>query len=151
MGSNNPINANEVKSIAEILLRWINANCTCLPNGKKLAYQYLGDDSSNMYLSFHTLKGTIKREEYVDGGYQGYFPFAIYLRDSPDSTSTRLDCDEVIDSIGSWISEQEDYPSLGKNINIESLSQVTNSTLVKRFNNGVEDHFATFELIYEKE
>ena len=148
---NSPINADEVKSIAEILLRWINANCTCLPEGKKLAYQYLGDDDSSIYLSFHTLKGTIKREEYVDGGYQGYFPFAIYLRDSPDSTSTRLDCDEIIDSIGSWISEQDNYPSLGANLNIESMTQVTNSTLVKRCNNGEEDHFATFERKYEKE
>lgn len=34
MGSNSPINANEVKSIAEVLLRWINASCTCLPEGK---------------------------------------------------------------------------------------------------------------------
>lgn len=142
------LNASEVKDIAGEVLKWINSSCPHIPEGVRLAYQYLKDDEG---MSLHTLKGTVKRTEYVDGGYLGYYPFAIYLRDMPDSTSTRLACNDLLDKIGCWFDEQDEYPDIGVGKYINSINQVTNSTLVKRFPNGVEDYMATFELYFEKE
>ena len=137
----------EIKGIAEALLIWLR-QYTGIPDGIKLNYQYLGDSSG---MSLHTLKGAKKREEYVDGGYTGYYPFAIYLRDVPDSNNARLDCIDVLDKFGDWIDNQTIYPEIGDNRYIYSISQVSNASLVKRFENGAEDYMATFELLFEKE
>ena len=141
------LKAGEQRGIAEALLKWLRT-CPYMPEGMKLAYQNLGDSSG---MSLHTLKGTIKRKEYVDGSYEGYYPFAIYLRDMPDSTNTRLECTDILDKIGAWVDEQDDYPELDDNRIINSINMVSNATLVKRFENGVEDYMATFELLFEKE
>ena len=141
------LKAGEQSGIAEALLKWLRT-CPYMPEGMKLAYQNLGDSSG---MSLHTLKGTIKRKEYVDGSYEGYYPFAIYLRDMPDSTNTRLECTDILDKIGAWVDDQEVYPELDDNRIINSIDMVSNATLVKRFENGVEDYMATFELLFEKE
>lgn len=141
------LNSNEQRGIAKALLDWLRT-CPSMPSNMKLAYQNLGDNSG---MSLHTLKGTVKREEYVDGSYEGYYPFAIYLRDTPDSTNTRLECTDILDTIGAWVDEQDTYPELSDNRIIESINQVANATLIKRFENGVEDYMATFELIFEKQ
>lgn len=139
--------ASDIKGIAEALLKWLRT-CPAMPSDMKLAYQNLGNDSG---MSLHTLKGTVKRTEYVDGGYEGYYPFAIYLRDVPDSTNTRLYCSHILDTIGSWVDEQKVYPEIADDILVSEINWVANATLVKRFENGVEDYMATFELIFEKE
>lgn len=139
--------ASDIKGIAKALLDWLRT-CPDMPSDMKLAYQNLGNDSG---MSLHTLKGTVKRTEYVDGGYEGYYPFAIYLRDVPDSTNTRLHCSHILDTIGSWVDEQKVYPEIADDILVSEINWVANATLVKRFENGVEDYMATFELIFEKE
>lgn len=141
------LKAGEQKGIAEALLKWLRT-CHSIPSDITLSYQNLGECSG---MSLHTLKGTVKRKEYVDGSYEGYYPFAIYFRDMPDSTNTRLECTDILDKIGSWVDEQYDYPELDDNRIINSINMVSNATLVKRFENGVEDYMATFELIFEKE
>lgn len=141
------LNAGEQRGIAEALLKWLRT-CPHIPSDLKLAYQNLGNSSG---LSLHTLKGTVKRTEYVDGSYEGYYPFAVYLRDVPDSTNARLECADILDTIGAWVDEQDEYPELDNNRIISSINQVANATLVKRFESGVEDYMATFELIFEKE
>lgn len=141
------LNAGEQKGIAEAVLKWLRT-CPDMPSNMTLAYQNLGDNSG---MSLHTLKGTVKRTVYVDGSYEGIYPFAIYLRDTPDSTNTRLECTDILDTIGSWVDEQDIYPELDDNRIINSINQVANATLVKRFENGVEDYMATFELIFEKQ
>lgn len=141
------LTAGDIKGIGKVLLDWLRT-CPDLPSNMKLAYQNLGDNSG---ISLHTLKGTVKRVQYVDGGYEGYYPFALYLRDVPDSTNTRLECTEILDTIGEWVSEQTKYPELNNNRTITEVNWVANATLVKRFENGVEDYMATFELIFEKE
>ena len=141
------LKVSEQKGIAKTLLNWLRT-CPHIPSSLKLDYQYLGDKSG---LSLHTLSGTIKRVEYIDGSYEGVYPFAIYLREVPDSNNTRLDCTDILDMIGSWVDEQNEYPDLGNNRSILSIEQVANATLVKRFENGVDDYMATFELTFEKE
>lgn len=141
------LNAGDIKGIGKALLDWLRT-CPNLPDSMKLAYQNLGDDSG---MSLHTLKGTVKRTEYVDGGYEGYYPFALYLRDVPDSTNTRLECTDILDTIGKWVDEQEVYPELENGCIINEINWVANATLVKRFENGVEDYMATFELLFEKQ
>lgn len=140
------LKAEEQRGIADALLKWLRT-CEDIPSDTTLAYQNLGE---NYGMSLHTLKGTVKRVEYVDGGYEGYYPFAIYLRDTPDSTNTRLECTDLLDKIGAWVDKQENYPKLDDNRVINSINMVANATLVKRFENGVEDYMATFELLFEK-
>lgn len=140
------LKVSEQKGIAETLLNWLRT-CPYIPSGLKLDYQYLGNKSG---LSLHTLSGTIKRVEYIDGSYEGVYPFAIYLRDIPDSNNTRLDCTDILDMIGSWVDGQNEYPDLGDNRSVSTIETITNSTLVKRFENGVDDYMITFELIYVK-
>lgn len=141
------LGAGDLKCLAEVLLKWIRT-CPNMPDGMTLAYQNLGNDSG---MSLHTLKGAVKRKVYIDGSYEGYYPFAIYLRDVPDSTNTRLECANVLDTIGEWIDSQTVYPDLGGNRVVSEVNWVANATLVKRFENGVEDYMATFELVFEKE
>lgn len=139
--------AGDIKSIAKALLDWLRT-CPDIPSDLKLTYQNLDNDSG---MSLHTLRGTVKRTEYVDGGYEGYYPFAIYLRDVPDSTNTRLQCSSILDTIGSWVDEQRVYPDITDDISVSEINWVANATLVKRFESGIEDYMATFELIFEKE
>lgn len=143
----NSLNATEVSIVSQALLLWLRT-CPDIPNDVSLAYQYLDADKSCM--SLHTLSGAVKREEYVDGGYEGYYPFAIYYRNSPDSNNSRIATNNVLDSIGVWLESQDSYPELDDNREISSVRQVTNSTLVKRFPNGYEDCMAKFELLFER-
>lgn len=147
MAEKKTLTAKELRGIAEALLHWLRS-CPYKPSDLPLAYQSLGDSSG---LSLHTLKGTVKNVEYIDGSYEGVYPFAIYLRASPDSTNARLDCTNILDTIGSWVDEQEGYPELDDNRNIVSINQISNATLVKRFENGVEDYMSTFELVFESD
>lgn len=144
----NVLSASDVSTLAKGLLLWLRT-CPSIPSGVTMAYQYLAEDKDCM--SLHTLSGAVKREEYVDGSYEGYYPFAVYFRSSPDSTNSRIDCNNTIDSIGEWIDEQDSssYPDV-EDIEINSIQQVTNSTLVKRFANGFEDYMAKFELLFER-
>ena len=93
--------------------------------------------------AFEAILGAI----YIDGGYEGKYPFAIYLRGIQDSTNSRLDIESTLNSIGEWVDNQSIYPSLDY-LEIDSISWITNAILVKRFDNGVEDYMITFELLF---
>lgn len=146
--------ASEQKLIAKGVIDFLNTNCPYIPDSIIVEYQGLEGNSG---ISLHTLKGAVKKNVYVDGGYTGYYPFAIYYRTLPDSTPTRLDASDVVDSIGNWLSTCEeldapiDYPEIGNCRLIESIEQVTNATLVNRNEDGIEDYMATFDLLYSKE
>lgn len=142
------ISAGEIRGIAKALLEWIRT-CPDIPSDMKIAYQYLEDEQPCM--SLHTLSGAVKRVVFVDDSYEGYYPFALYLRDSPDSNNTRIECMDTLDNIAEWIGTQESYPSIGEGKYVYSINQVSNAILTKRFENGFEDYIVTFELIYEKE
>ena len=135
--------ASDIKNISKVLLKWLR-NCPAIPSDLTLKYQFLDTDSG---ISLHTLKGAVKKHEYIDGGYDGKYPFAIYLRGIQDSTNSRLDIESTLNSIGEWVDNQSVYPSLDY-LEIDSISWVTNAILVKRFDNGVEDYMITFELLF---
>ena len=65
--------ASDIKNISKVLLKWLR-NCPAIPSDLTLKYQFLDTDSG---ISLHTLKGAVKKREYIDGGYDGKYPFAI--------------------------------------------------------------------------
>ena len=147
MNEPKPLEASDIKSISKALLDWLRT-CPELPKNVKFSYQYLEEKDESM--SLHTLSGAKKSVQYVDGAYEGIYPFALYYRSSPDSTNKRIQCTELLDAIGSWVDEQSVYPELGDNRVINSISQITTSVLVKRFPNGYEDYMTTFNLVFER-
>lgn len=140
------LSANDITNISKVLLDLLR-KCPSIPDGIKLKYQFLDENSG---LSLHTLKGTVKKHEYVGGGYDGVYPFAIYMRQLQDSTNSRLDCSQVLNSIGSYVDELSEYPEI-EDGEITDINWLTNATIVKRFANGVEDYMITFELLFEHE
>lgn len=146
------IGAVEQKSIARALIDWFNTSCTELPTGLIMEFQCLSDSSS---ISLFPNKGAIVAEQYVDGGYMGYYPFSIYYRTLPDSTDTRLVSNDIVDSIGVWVADIEEneieLPFVSDKIQITEIKQITNSSLAHRYEDGTEDYMATFDLYYESE
>lgn len=140
------LSARDISNISKLILDWLR-NCPYIPTDLKLKYQYLDDHRG---ISLHTMKGAIKEHSYVGGGYEGLYPFAIYLRDSPDSTNEMLDCSLTLNSIGEWVQDQDDYPDL-EDGEINSIEWLTNANLVQRFEDGIEDWMITFELRFEKD
>ena len=142
-----PLKISVTKNLGKVVLDWVRSNCPYV-KGIPFAYQFLETGKS---LSLHTMKGAVKRTQYVDGGYEGFYPFAIYYRNFADSTNSRLESAELLDLIGEWVNDQEIFPDIDNNKYITSISCVTNSVLVKRHEGGIEDYMITFELLFSQE
>lgn len=110
-----------------------------------IQYEQLQDDTPSMAVS--SIQGTYKTQEYINGGYDAENQFKIIYRIKPlESNDKRLMADELLNSMGAWLAEQQ--LDLGEGIEDVKIEQSTRSALFAAYENGDEDHQIFMRLTY---
>lgn len=96
------------------------------------------------------LSGTIVDRKYVNGGYLGTWPFAIYLRIQPQDTAARIDASQVLKSIATYLTDGP-LPSLIDN-SMEPIHiiQVSSPISFGEQEDGTCDYQTIFNLKYKQ-
>lgn len=133
----------ERESIARAIVELVNKReglpCRC-------EYQKL--DDAVYSLSLTSLSGTPRVEEDVTGGYTGEFPFALYLRATPDDSKDRLDCEQFLSELAAYLERHFREIKLDSGREIEEIEQTQTATLISRTEDGANDYQVILTLRY---
>lgn len=111
-------------------------------------FEFLTDNRPCMALS--TIQAPYILERYIVGGYKAEYQFKVIYRIIPGATSSpdkRLKADELLDSLGDWVSRGK--PDLGPGIRALKVEATTRSSLFAMYENGDEDHQILMKMQYE--
>lgn len=145
MDDNNRVHVitTEADEVARTVRTWLNTY-TDKPEPVVDA-EHLGEYAG---LAMQTIQAAYKTRQYITGGYQAQFQFALLYRTITTDVGDRLEADERLNAFGRW-AESTALPTLGTNIRAIKITRNTNSALVARWDDGAEDHELRMTLIYE--
>lgn len=98
-------------------------------------------------LMMQQLSGTSKKKVYVNGSYMASFPFAVYVRINAIDTASKLDATGLLNGLGQWL-ETNELPELDEDMTATKIEMTALPSLAAKYDNGVEDYQAIFELEY---
>lgn len=142
--TSNGIAVVEQNAVLKDIRTWLKANVNFLKD-KKVTVASLDLTENNVTIV--PLKGVRKRRQYACGGYQVYFPFAIYYRTSVHGTSDIEGVYDSMDSIGVALDSANLRAVLSGDREADSFYQDTTTVLLAR-KGAVTDFMATFVIIY---
>lgn len=135
---------------AEQISRAVRAWLQTYPNkpASKVDMEYLGDNNG---LTISTVQAAYKTRQFIMGGYQAQYQFALLHKSMPTTTTERLAADEVLNNYALWAVENVlNLPErLPENCRFKRLTQNTNAALLGRDADGSEVHQILFTLLYE--
>lgn len=110
--------------------------------------EYLGDNNG---LTISTVQAAYKTRQFITGGYQAQYQFALLHKSMPTTTTERLAADEVLNNYALWAVENVLNLSerLPESCRFKRLAQNTNAALLGRDADGSEVHQILFTLLYE--
>jgi len=115
---------------------------------KKPCEILLEDFSKNApSMMMQQLSGSAKKKEYVNGSYIASFPFAVYVRVNAIDTASKLDATGILNELGRWMATSS-LPTLDDDMKANKIEMTALPSLAAKFDNGVEDYQAVFELEY---
>lgn len=144
---NNPelsIVASEQNAVLKDLRAWFKTNIDWFKD-KRLTISSLDLTENNVTIV--PLKGVRKRKQYACGGYQVYFPFALYYRTSASTNTEIENVFESLDAVGFSLDSLDFNDLLSGDRQVDKFYQDTTTTLLAR-NGAVTDFTTTFVLIY---
>ncbi len=109
-------------------------------------------DSSMM---FQPLSGVKKSKQYVNGSYNGEFPFAVYVRAVSSDTKTKIDARRILTSLDEWMSEKNEkkqyvnLPVLSGGNTAIKIEMTSTPSIAAEYDNGTNDYQAIFTLTYK--
>ena len=127
----------------DILLEILNA---LEPHG--VHYEFLTSGTSAA-LSISKPAEVVKK--YIDSGYKVNMEVTILRRSCPKTDAERLDADSIVDRMAFDVRRAMLWDHLiidGRIISILTI-EIKSAALVTRYENGMEDHAATLNLIWE--
>lgn len=132
--------ASERADVARAVCRWLNG----YPDKpvKKIDYEYLTETG----MTVSTIQAPVKLKSYIDGSYRAQYQGYVIYRDIPSSTDARLQMDEVLDKLAVWA--ESHLPDLGGYFPIK-VEVPNTAAMSARYDDGVEDHQITINIIYE--
>ena len=107
--------------------------------------EYLTEDSG-LALSVIQTPYIIRR--YITGGYVAQYDCEIIYRTMPANDAQRLEADETLDSMVTWLVQHIGELDLD-NIRIKRIDRQSLAALTARYENCAEDHTSTLSLQYE--
>lgn len=132
--------AEERAAVARAVHQWLNS----YPGKpvKKIEYEYLNEAGMTM----STIQAPYKLRSYIDGSYRAQYQAYVIYRGTPTKTDERLRMDEELDKLAAWA--ESELPDLGSLIPIK-VEAPSNAAMSARYDDGVEDHQITLNIIYE--
>ena len=137
-----PVVTPEAEQIARAVRTWLNTNPYI--SGELVDVDFLGEESG---FALMTTQAAYKTRQYICGGYEAQYQFAIFYRTIAVNTIERLQADELLNNIATWA---ESTPlTLDSPCVLIKVSRNTNAALLGKLENGAEDHNIQMTLRYE--
>ena len=138
------VSADEEQEVGRALLLWLN---TCPDKAvDRINFEFLPKDSPGMMLS--TIHAAFKTRQYITGGYEAQYQFAIVYRTQPDDNDSRLAGDEELNAIGMWAEKNYHTLDIGS-VLVRSVRRTSNASLLAVYDDGSRDHQILMNLTYE--
>lgn len=136
------------QSIISKMLILIFNECPYLPEGiTRVEFNNVTEGGIGLI----AMQGANKTSEYIDGSYEGQYPFQLVYDSRPSTSSKRIERQNVIDLMGEWAELLEEYPPLDGNRAIYDIRRTSSSNLLYRDEAGNEKYQITMNLLYRKE
>lgn len=110
----------------------------------RLDFENLAETSG---LALSTIQGAYKTKQFITGKYEAEYQFKIIYRVIANSIDERLKADEELNAYAIWC--EKSLPDLGENLRAKRITINSLSSLLIRYDNGVEDHQIMLTLTYE--
>jgi hypothetical protein len=112
-------------------------------------------DAREPCLILQQLAGAEVKRRYITGSYVGSWPFAVYARVNAKDTAARLDASKILHDLNKWFNERNrigefwHLPKIDPDRTAIKITMTTLPAIAERFDSGVEDYQAIFELEYK--
>lgn len=106
-------------------------------------------------LMLQQLASAEKKKAYVNGSYIGTWSFAVYIRVNGRDTNTRLDATATLIDLAKWLTFQSDsgayvnLPFIDRQRRATKIEMITTPSIAARYDGGIEDYQAVFQLEYQ--
>ena len=137
------VSADEEREVSRTLLAWLNTN----PNKtQRINFEFLPDDGTGLSLS--AIQAAVKTRQYIFGGYEAQYQFALIYRSQPGDNDTRLEAVEMLNELGAW-AERNAGSLLLDRARVKTLRRTSNAALLAVYEDGSRDHQILMNLTYE--
>lgn len=144
------ISSNENVIIEQSLLAFLNT----WP-GKPMEIKLDELEKRDSSMMFQPLSGAKTSKRYINGSYNGEFPFAVYFRAVASDTKTKLDARRLLNSLDEWMSEKNEkkeyihLPVLSGGNTAIKIEMTSTPSIAACYDNGTDDYQAIFKLSYK--
>lgn len=97
-------------NFTEIILRRLK-ECPLLAKNGVTAVGFAGMDAKKRSMSILNTKGELTVREYVDGGRDMQYPFALLYHSLDIDTAGKLAAQQLIDDTAAWLTSDENLPA----------------------------------------
>lgn len=97
-------------NFTEIILRRLK-DCPLLAKNGVTAVGFAGMDAKKRSMSILNTKGELTVREYVDGGRDMQYPFALLYHSLDTDTAGKLAAQQLIDDTAAWLTSDENLPA----------------------------------------
>ena len=132
----------EAEQIARAVRAWLNGYEN--KPMQMVDVEFLGDSAG---LAIETIQAAYKTRQYITGGYQAQYQFAILYRTIPGTAGERLTADEILNDYAAWA--EANPPTLPSPCQLTRIQRTTNAALLNRAQSGAETHQILFSIFYE--
>lgn len=137
------VSADEEREVSRTLLSWLNTNPD---KPQRINFEFLPDDGTGLSLS--AIQAAVKTRQYIFGGYEAQYQFALIYRSQPGDNDTRLESVEMLNELGAW-AERNAGSLLLDNARVKTLRRTSNAALLAVYEDGSRDHQILMNLTYE--
>ena len=137
------VSADEEREVSRTLLAWLNTNPD---KPQRINFEFLPDDGTGLSLS--AIQAAVKTRQYIFGGYEAQYQFALIYRSQPGDNDTRLEAVEMLNELGAW-AERNAGSLLLNQARVKTLRRTSNAALLAVYEDGSRDHQILMNLIYE--
>lgn len=97
-------------NFTEIILRRLK-ECPLLAKNGVTAVGFAGMEAKKRSMSILNTKGELTVCEYVDGGRDMQYPFALLYHSLDTDTAGKLEAQQLIDDVAEWLTADENLPA----------------------------------------
>ena len=137
------VSADEEREVSRTLLAWLNTNPD---KPHRINFEFLPDDGTGLSLS--AIQAAVKTKQYIFGGYEAQYQFALIYRSQPGDNDTRLEAVEMLNELGAW-AERNAGSLLLDRARVKTLRRTSNAALLAVYEDGSRDHQILMNLTYE--
>ncbi len=137
------VSADEEREVSRTLLSWLNTNPD---KPQRINFEFLPDDGTGLSLS--AIQAAVKTRQYIFGGYEAQYQFALIYRSQPGDNDTRLEAVEMLNELGAWAERNAGSLHLDR-ARVKTLRRTSNAALLAVYEDGSRDHQILMNLTYE--